>query len=211
MRPHRLVFITATGTEVGKTWLGAALITAAGSHGWSVAARKPAQSFDPLIAEPRDSAVLSDAAGCSEVEICLTHRWYPIPLAPPMAAMELELPAFTIADLVGELDWGPSPPDLGIVEGAGGLRSPLAADGDNLDFARAVQPDVVILVADAGLGTINQVRLNLAALVGRPVIVFLNRFLTADRVHELNRRWLIAEDRIDIATDVESLVRSLGC
>ena len=122
-----------------------------------------------------------------------------------MAAAELASPSFRVADLVGELAW-PTPVQLGLVEGAGGLRSPLADDGDNLDFARALQPDIVVLVADAGLGTINQVRLNVNALVGRPVVVFLNRFSTADRVHALNRKWLIERDRFTVATTVDQLL-----
>ncbi len=53
---------------------------------------------------------------------------------------------------------------MGLVETAGGVRSPLAADGDCLDYCAALDPDVVVLVADAGLGTINAVRLTLDAL-----------------------------------------------
>ncbi len=54
--------------------------------------------------------------------------------------------------------------DVGLVETAGGMRSPLAADGDCLAFCAALAPDVIVLVADAGLGTINAVRLTLDAL-----------------------------------------------
>jgi dethiobiotin synthetase len=208
MRPARLVFITATGTEVGKTWIGAALLRAAASNGLSVAARKPAQSFDPASSEPLDSAVLANAVGCDEVDVCPVHRWYPTALAPPMAAAELGLPSFAISDLAAELTWpmGEARFDLGIVEGAGGLRSPLADDGDNLDFACALQPDVVVLVTDAGLGTINQVRLNVSALAGRPVVVFLNRFSPADPVHALNRKWLVERDHLTVATTIDELL-----
>jgi dethiobiotin synthetase len=55
--------------------------------------------------------------------------------------------------------------DVGLVETAGGVRSPQADDGDVLDLVAAIAPDHVILVADAGLGTINAVRLSVAALV----------------------------------------------
>ncbi len=78
------------------------------------------------------------------------------------------------------------------VEGAGGPRSPLAADGDNVDLARALGGRVVILVADAGLGTINAVRLATGTLSGFEVLVFLNRFDSHDVVHRSNRDWLSA-------------------
>ena len=51
------------------------------------------------------------------------------------------------------------------METAGGVRSPLAGDdGDAVALAGSLMPDVVVLVADAGLGTINAVRLTVAAL-----------------------------------------------
>ena len=70
--------------------------------------------------------------------VCPAHRWYAIPMAPPMAAAALGLPAFTIADLAAETAArAPAPSASRFVEGAGGPRSPLAADGDNVDLARA--------------------------------------------------------------------------
>ena len=80
---------------------------------------------------------------------------------------------------------------MGLVETAGGVRSPLAADGDCLDYCAALDPDVVVLVADAGLGTINAVRLTLDALdalrglAGTSTVVVLNRF---DERSDLHRR-----------------------
>ena len=48
-----------------------------------------------------------------------------------------------------------------------------------------------MLVADAGLGTINSVRLSVGALAGpRGLVVFLNRFDAADDLHRRNRDWL---------------------
>ncbi len=51
--------------------------------------------------------------------------------------------------------WFEAPVDVGLVETAGGLRSPIADDGDCRSFVQGLAPDVVVLVADAGLGTIN--------------------------------------------------------
>ena len=52
------------------------------------------------------------------------------------------------------------------METAGGVRSPQADDGDAVDLVRLLAPDLVVLVADAGLGTINAVRLCVDALAG---------------------------------------------
>ena len=89
-------------------------------------------------------------------------------MAPPIAAEALGLPPFTVADLVGELDWPRPRVDVGLVETAGGVRSPQADDGDVCDLVAALGPDLVVLVADAGLGTINSIRLSIDALAGRP-------------------------------------------
>ena len=47
VRPHRLVVVVGTGTDVGKTWVAARLLIDLRAAGVTVAARKPAQSFDP--------------------------------------------------------------------------------------------------------------------------------------------------------------------
>ena len=84
---------------------------------------------------------------------------------------------------------GPPTVDVGLVEGVGGPRSPLAADGDTSTSPRALAPDLVVLVADAGLGTINAVRLSVGAFDDFPVIVALNRY-GDDPLHARNRDYL---------------------
>src|SRR5213076_1746043 len=103
-----------------------------------------------------DAGQLGQASGESPQIVCPRHRWYEVAMAPPMAAAALGRPPFTVADLVDELRW-PDGVDVGLVETAGGVRSPIADDGDTVDLARALHPDRVVLVADAGLGTINAV------------------------------------------------------
>ena len=186
-----MVAVVGTGTDVGKTWVGAHLLAGLRAAGCSVAARKPAQSFDPAEdPSSRDAAVLGSASGEAPETVCHPERWYEVALAPPMAADELGRSSFGIADLMAELCWpepvqNGRPVDVGLVETAGGLRSPLAADGDCLDLCTALAPDLVLLVADAGLGTINVVRLTADALavLDVPVVVVLNRFDPAVVVH----------------------------
>ena len=93
----------------------------------------------------------------------------------------------------------------------GSVRSPLASDGDTATFCRIVVPDIVILVAEAGLGTINAVRLSAAAFqAGRAAfVVYLNRYSAADELHRRNRQWLAERDRLDVVTSVGTLVRRL--
>src|SRR5580704_14857742 len=135
VRPRRVVAIVGTGTDIGKTWVAARLLTDLRAAGLQVAARKPAQSFAPDD-DPAglDAAVLGAATGEPPEEVCPPHRWYETPMAPPMAAERLDRPPFTINELMTELAWPDRPVDVGLAETAGGVRSPLAADGDCLDY-----------------------------------------------------------------------------
>jgi dethiobiotin synthetase len=207
-RPDRLVLVTGTGTEVGKTWLGAQLATELKARGLRVAARKPAQSF-AAGEGPTDADVLAAATGEDVETVCPRHRWYEVAMAPPMAADALGRPRIEIEDLVGETTFR-APIDVGLVETAGGVRSPLAHDGDTVDFAAALQPDAIVLVADAGLGTINAVRLSAEALAPTTAHVFLNRFDDGDSLHGANRRWLADEFACDVSVDVATLARRLA-
>jgi dethiobiotin synthetase len=205
-RPERLVLVVGSGTEVGKTWVTCRLARVLRRRGLIVVARKPAQSYDAGDdLSDTDAALLAHATGDHPAAVCPQHRWYPVAMAPPMAAEALGRRPFTIADLVDELAW-PAVVGVGLVEAAGGVRSPLAADGDAAALAGALRPDRVVLVADAGLGTINGVRLSMAALAPWPVTVVLNRFDPADDLHVRNLEWLGGVDGFDVVTDAEDLV-----
>jgi len=197
--------VTGTGTEIGKTWVGARVLARLRADGLRVAARKPVQSFAAADGST-DADVLAQATGEEPGEVCPAHRWYERPLAPPMAADVLGRAPFTIADLVGEITW-PDDVDVGLVEGVGGPRSPLAADGDTVDLVRALAPSVVVLVADAGLGAINAVRLSAAALPA--ALVVLNRYDGTDDLHVRNRRWLADECGLDIVASTEDVADRL--
>jgi dethiobiotin synthetase len=205
-RPERLVLVTGTGTEVGKTWVACRLSRSLRDRGLVVAARKPVQSYaaggDPA---GTDAALLAEATGEQPQRVCPQHRWYPVPMAPPMAAEALGRPAFKVADLVAELAW-PGGVSVGLVEAAGGVRSPLAADGDAVALADALHPERLVLVADAGLGTINAVRLAAAAVGRWPLSIVLNRFDPTDALHRRNRDWLVERDGLPVVVDPDELV-----
>jgi len=203
--PDRLVVVAGTGTEVGKTWWTCAVIGLLRTRGIAVAARKPAQSFDPTEpVDARDATLLADATGETAEDVCRPSRSYPVAMAPPMAADALGRERVRLADLLRELTW-PAGVEIGFVETAGGVRSPLAHDGDNLAFIDALAPTAVVLVADAGLGTINLVRLAAGVLAAHRVIVALNRFDPANDLHVRNRAWLTDIEGLEIAVSVDDL------
>ena len=203
-RPRQLIGVLGTQTEIGKTWVATQLLSQARSKGLHVAARKPVQSFDPAQG-PTDAQQLAAATGEQPDDVCPQHRNYPLALAPPMAADLLARPRITLDELIDEIRW-PGHIDIGLVETVGGPRSPLSHDADSVDLIRRLRPDRVLLVADAGLGTLNAVRLSLASVEPLMATVLLNRFDTANELHRLNREWLTQRYRVSVVTDVAELL-----
>lgn len=207
-RPARLSAICGTGTEVGKTWVTARVAELLTGSGVRVAARKPVQSFDPDTAEPTDADVLARSTHDAPTLVCPTHRWYPVPMAPPMAAARLGWPSPELAQLLDELRW-PDDVDLGVVETVGGVRSPIAEDGDSRDLVQRLDVDHVVVVADAGLGVIDATRGAVEPFPAVPTTVLLNRFDETDDLHRRNREWLIDRDGLDVVTDPRELADRL--
>lgn len=213
-RPDRLIAVVGTATEIGKTWVTCGVLEALGRQGYSVSARKPVQSFDPDDLGATDAELLAAASGESPPAVCPSHRWYPVAMAPPMAASAAGAAPPKLAELLGELRWPSPAADFGFVETVGGVRSPLAEDADCRDLLRTLNPDGVLLVAGAELGTINAVRLAAEALAGPPLVVFCNRYRPGDGMHSRNVAWLRGRDGFAVETSIDDLatrIAALGC
>ncbi len=78
------------------------------------------------------------------------------------------------------------------LETVGGPRRRSGATATRSTWSRPFDPRKVVLVADAGLGTINAVRLSVAPFqdLGHEPIVVLNRFDADDDLHRRNAAWL---------------------
>jgi dethiobiotin synthetase len=212
-RPSTVVAVTGTSTGVGKTWLASRLAERLRAGGVAVAARKPVQSYAPGDLGSTDAELLARATGEAPTAVCPEHRWYEVPMAPPMAAEALGRPPFTVADLAAEVaaSWVHDT-ELGLVELAGGPRSPMARDGDGVDLTYSLRPTSLLLVADAGLGTINAARLCVDTF--RPLdletVVALNRFDEEDELHCRNADWLQDHLGYDVVTELDELTSRLA-
>ncbi|PKV90830.1 dethiobiotin synthetase [Amycolatopsis echigonensis] len=144
--------MTGTGTDVGKTVATAAIAALALAQGQRVAVLKPAQT-GVLPGEDGDLAEVVRMAG-KDLTIRELRR-YPDPLSPEAASRRSGLPTVgpgEIAAAASELD---AEHDLTLVEGAGGLLVRFDPQGSTLaDVAWSLGAPVV-LVAQAGLGTLN--------------------------------------------------------
>lgn len=156
-----VLFVTGTGTGVGKTVVTAAVAALALDRGARCAVVKPAQT-GVAPGEPGDLADVTRLAGVSEVVELVR---YPDPLSPAAAARLSRLAPLdpvVLYNAVLRLDH-----DLVLVEGAGGLLVRFDEDGTTLaDLARGLHAAVLVVVG-AGLGTLNHTALTLEAMAHR--------------------------------------------
>ncbi|HEY3696679.1 dethiobiotin synthase [Phenylobacterium sp.] len=167
------LFVTGTGTDVGKTYVCAALLRALAARGHAVDALKPVVSgFDPAALEDSDPAVLLRALGrpVTPQALAALSPWrFAAPLSPPLAARR-EGRALSATEVIGlcRERAGAAHDRLLLVEGAGGVMSPLDETATMLDLAAALQAPA-LLVAGSYLGTISHTLTAAAALRGAGV------------------------------------------
>ncbi|WP_333587104.1 dethiobiotin synthase [Phenylobacterium sp.] len=159
------LFVAGAHTDVGKTYVACALLSAARAKGLSVAAFKPVVSGisadDWEASDPgRLIAAMGEPLDAARLEAVSPLR-FAAALSPPMAArregVRLELSGIVAACRAVIVA---ARADLLLVEGAGGVMSPLAEDGLNLDLMQALGLPV-LLVGGSYLGAMSH---NLTAL-----------------------------------------------
>jgi dethiobiotin synthetase len=168
----RGLFVTATDTGVGKTILSAALLTAMAAADEQVRAYKPVLTgLDEQPADlqtagwPPDHELLGAAAGMAAQDVAPLRYG---PAVSPHLAAQLAGESIDPAQLLANAGIGTTThatPGTLIVEGVGGLLSPLAERYSVRDLAVALGLPVLI-AARPGLGTINHTLLTLEAARG---------------------------------------------
>lgn len=163
-----MLVMTGTGTGVGKTITTAAIAALAVAGGQRVAVLKPAQT-GVLPDEPGDLAEVRRLAGRDVTTLEL--RRYPDPLSPEAAARRSGLPTLDpgeIARAASDLD---TDHDLTLIEGAGGLLVRFDKAGSSLADVAWSLGSLVIIVAEAGLGTLNATALTAEVATKRGLTV----------------------------------------
>jgi dethiobiotin synthetase len=167
------IFVTATGTDIGKTFVSVGLIRELRRRGRAVAALKPiASGFEEWSAPASDPARLLAALGvpASAAAIARIAPFrYRAPLSPDMAAAregrEVDFDAL-VAFCRKEIG---SRSDVLLIEGIGGVMVPLDAEHTVLDWMAALDLPV-LLVAGSYLGTISHTLTALASLQQRALV-----------------------------------------
>jgi dethiobiotin synthetase len=162
----RVVVVTGTSTGVGKTVATAALALREAEAGRSVIVVKPVQT-GIAGTEPGDADEVHRLSGCAVQEFTALDD----PLAPDTAARLRGVRIPPVAEYADRIRVLAEFHDTVIVEGAGGLLVRLDTEGGTLlDLAETLAGSVpveVVVVAAAGLGTLNHAELTVGALRAR--------------------------------------------
>lgn len=153
-KPARGWFIAGTDTDVGKTYVACRMLERLRARGERVGAYKPVASG---ASEPQlsDAHRLWLAIGGNVPEEWVNPQSFAAPLAPPVAAEQENREVNDELLLAGVERWYGQCDTL-LVEGAGGLMSPVTWSKTNADLARAIGYPLVI-VARNRLGVVHQI------------------------------------------------------
>ena len=168
------LFVTASGTGVGKTLVIAALTHQLRRAGSDVRTIKPVISgFDATTQADSDTAVIlaSLGAAATPAAIDTVSPWrFTAPLSPDMAARR-EGRALDLAALVGFCrDAAAGPEDHLLIEGVGGVMVPLNDGETVLDWMAALAAPAAI-VTGSYLGTVSHTLTSVAAVRARRIAI----------------------------------------
>lgn len=195
------VFVTGTGTEVGKTVVAAALARTLAAQGRTVAVFKPAVTGLDDPGEP-DHALLRRAAGSEQSDEEIAPYRYGPAVSPHLAA-ELSGEEIDPARLLRTATDAAAGADVLVCEGVGGLLVPLAPRYLVRDLAADLGLPLVI-AAPPGLGTINHTLLTIEAARGAGLdvaaVVLTPWPERPSAVEESNRESIAAPGAVEVET-----------
>lgn len=154
------IVVLGTGTEIGKTHASIAIAATLADMGIAIAALKPVESGVPIdvTSASTDAASL---ASVSSYPISSQPYAFPDPVSPHLAARR----AGVVIDFERITSWVDAHhAQVVLIETAGAMLSPIDRGRTNLDLARALRPELLLLVAPDRLGVLHDVTAALHAL-----------------------------------------------
>ncbi len=184
----RVLFVTGTDTGVGKTVLAAALVRGLRRSGVRAVGLKP------LCSGGREDAEALWAAAEGALPLDAVNPWhFPAAVTPQLAARRRGR-RVTREAVLGAIRRAGRAFATVVIEGAGGLLSPLGEDFDSRDLIRALRAEPILVVPNR-LGALNQTLLVWEALPParrRLARVALRDTAPPDPVARSNAQWLRA-------------------
>lgn len=195
MSMSRNLFVTGTGTEIGKTYVAGLLVKTLHDAGLDVAYYKAAMSGNDRRADgaliPGDALFVKEFSGIDQSLESMCPYVYEHAVSPHLASrlegnpVRMEVVEKTFREVCAAHDYV-------VVEGSGGILCPLGYDEEHIQLEDVVRKFNLpsVMVADAGLGTINGVVLTYEYMrqKGLPLKgILFNNYHAGDVMEEDNR------------------------
>ena len=203
------IFITATGTDIGKTYISALIVKTLRKNGYNCGYFKPVMSGvvekDGILIESDCNFVINTANIPVNANDCVSY-WWKEAVSPHLAAKNEDLKISKILEDFGNIT---KQYDYVLIEGAGGITCPIQLDKNNKYLMKDLINDLnvpILVVADAGLGTINHTLLTVeyAKNNGIKVVgIILNNFEKDNFMHQDNLKQIEYLTKIKIVATVE--------
>ncbi len=190
------LFITGTGTDTGKTYITALLLKKLNESGYSCAYYKAAMSGNERDSNgdliPGDAYHVKTVSGIDQPLAEMCPYIYETAVSPHLAS-KLEGSPLDMKTVKESYDGLTSRYDYIIAEGSGGILCPLRYDDEKIFLEDVIKMLGLpcIIVADAGLGTINSVVLTVEYMKLRNIPVkgiIFNHFHAGDVMEEDNKK-----------------------
>lgn len=153
----QFIYVTGTDTSVGKTVFTALLCHHLKAKGVDVGVMKP------FCSGGRGDAELLAASVDFDGDLDEINPAYSAAPVAPLVAMRKAGESHSLSGTLERIQRAAHDREMFVVEGAGGLLSPLGEKFDSLDLMREIQAET-ILVAQNRVGVVNQILLNLREL-----------------------------------------------
>lgn len=195
-KPAKTLFITGTGTDIGKTYVTGLILKKLRRSGASAAYYKAAMSGNDRRADgtliPGDALTVKEVSGIDQPLEEMCPYIYENAVSPHLAS-RMEGNPVVMEQVKKGFEAVCGRYDYVTVEGSGGILCPICMDEKEIwleDVIRACETGCVI-VADAGLGTINSVGLTAFYMKEKKIPVkgiIFNHYEPGNVLHEDNRR-----------------------
>ncbi len=205
------IFITATGTDVGKTYISALIVKKMREEGYNCGYFKPVlsgvEASDGKLTSSDCNYVVNTARIPIEAEKCVSYWW--LEAVSPHLAAQRKNEEIKIAKIREDFERVSGKYDYLLIEGAGGITCPLIlANGEKYlikDLIKEFNTGVIV-VADAGLGTINYTLLTVEYAKNNGIKIegiILNNFNSDSFMHQDNLKQVEYLTGIKVVATVE--------
>lgn len=211
------IFITATGTDIGKTFVTALIVKKLRDAGYNAGYYKAALSGAEVTENgliPGDAYYVNKIANINEKMDNLVSYIYKEAVSPHLAS-QIEGNPVEMNKVVEAFNHTLSKYDYLTMEGSGGIVCPI-----RYDHIKILLEDIVkelglstLIIADAGLGTINHVVLTVEYLKNRNISIkgiILNRYYKNNLLHEDNKKMIEMITKIPVIAVVKENDKELN-